>query len=91
MNCFWNSYEDDRFKTISEFKECLIRGGEVEFDWKGKSYSITHYNEKIAISEANKQETEVLCDTADEVLEYMVGEDRLRDVVTQILVESRSF
>ncbi len=91
MNCLWNSYEDDRFKTISEFKECLIRGGEVEFDWKGSSYSITHYNEKIAISEANKQETEVLCDTADEVLEYMVCGDRLRDVVTQILVESRSF
>lgn len=26
-----NSDEENRFKTIGEFKECLIRGGEVEF------------------------------------------------------------
>ena len=32
--------EEDQFKTISEFKWCVDCGGEVEFQWKGKSYSI---------------------------------------------------
>lgn len=63
--------------------------GEVEFEWNGKNYSITH-PDKISISEANKQETEKLCSTADEALEYKVGDDRLRDVITQVTVWSRT-
>ena len=31
----YNSEEDNRFKTISEFKECIIRGGEPVFVWNG--------------------------------------------------------
>ena len=85
MNYGVNSEEDNRFKTISEFKECLIRGGEVEFQWKGNAYSIGGYD-KYAICVSNREETEKLCDTPDEVLEYMVGEDRLRDVITQVTV-----
>ena len=27
-----NSFEDDRFKTISEFQWCVNDGGEVEFE-----------------------------------------------------------
>ncbi len=34
-----NSLEDNRFKSISDFKWCMARGGEVQFDWKGVSYS----------------------------------------------------
>jgi len=30
------------------------------------------------------------CDTADEVLEYMVEDDRLRDVITQVTVWDRT-
>lgn len=81
--------EANRFKTISDFKDCMRWHGEVEFEWNGKNYSITH-PDKISISEANKQETEKLCSTADEALEYKVGDDRLRDVITQVTVWSRT-
>ena len=84
-----NSFEENRFKTISDFKNCMSRNGEVEFEWNEKIYSITH-PDKISISEANKQGTEKLCSTADEVLEYKVGDDRLRDVITQVTVWSRT-
>lgn len=84
-----NSFEENRFKTISDFKDCMRWHGEVEFEWNGKNYSITH-PDKISISEANKQETEKLCSTADEVLEYKVGDDRLRDVITQVTIWSRT-
>lgn len=90
MNYNFNTEEDNRFKTISDFKESLIRGGEAVFSWKGISYAVSSYSEKYAISESYRQETEKLCDTPDEVLEYMVGSDRLRDVITQVTVIDRT-
>lgn len=35
-----NTYNPDnyRFKTISDFKFCMMQGGEVQFDWNGKGY-----------------------------------------------------
>ncbi len=89
MNCYFST-EDDCFKTISDFQECLIRGGEVVFSWNGTTYAVSSYAGKLGISEAYKQETEKLCDTTDEVLEYIVGSDRLRDVITQVTVLDRT-
>ncbi len=85
-----NSAEENRFKTISEFKECLIRGGEIIFSWHAKNYAVSSYTGKISISESYRQETEKLCDTPDEVLDYMVDSDRLRDVITQVTVLDRT-
>lgn len=86
-----NSPEQNRFTTISDFKTCMRRHGEVEFSWNGNLYSITHRgNGQISISAAYREETEKLCNTSDEVLEYMVGSDRLRDVITQVTVLGRT-
>lgn len=96
-----NSKEENRFKTISEFKECLIRGGEIEFTWNERHYTAFGGVQKtssspvqILISEVTMQgreTTEKWCDTPDDALEYMVGSDRLRDVITQVTVLDRSF
>ena len=87
-----NTPEQDRFVSISDFKECMHWGGEVEFIWKGTRYGAVRYGQgnKISVYVANRQETERLYDTADEALEYMVGEDRLRDVITNVEVRFRS-
>ena len=102
-----NSFEDSRFKTISEFKWCVNDGSEVEFEWKGKSYSITHPEGRINISagcyekdgkyynaishtEYTPAEGDLWGDTADDILEYNVGGDRLRDVITQVKVWDRT-
>ena len=101
------TFEDNRFKTISEFKWCVNDGGEVEFEWKGKYYSITHPDGRINIGEGCYEKggkyynvtshTEYIPDdgdlwgdTADDILEYNVGGDKLRDVITQVKVWSRS-
>ena len=67
-------------------------GGEVEFIWKGTRYGAVRYGQgnRISVYVANRQETERFYDTADEALEYMVGEDRLRDVITKVEVRFRS-
>lgn len=85
-----NTMEQNRFITISDFKTCMKWHGEVEFLWDGIVYNITHYNGYIAISHSGRQETEKQCKTSDEVLEYMVGGDRLRDVITQVTVVDRT-
>ncbi len=85
-----NTIEQNRFVTISDFKTCMQYHGETEFMWKGITYSVTHYNGNIAISHSRRQDTEMQRKTADEILEYMVGEDRLRDVITQVAVLYRT-
>ena len=100
------TFEDNRFKTISEFKWCVNDGGEVEFEWKGNQYTICHPDGRINIGagcyekdgkyynmNTNQEytpEDEMWGDTADDILEYNVGGDKLRDVITQVKVWSRS-
>ena len=85
-----NGFEENRFKTISEFKDCIIRNGEMEFNWKGKPYSITHPDGKISICQCCNFSEAVDVDIADELLDYMLGEDKLRDVITQVKVLYRT-
>lgn len=101
-----NSFEDDQFKSISDFKDCVIHGGEVEFKWNGKSYSITHPEGRINIGEGCYEKDgkyynvnshteyspndEMWGDTADEILKYNVSGDRLRDIITQVEVIVRT-
>ena len=68
-------------------------GGEVDFEWKGAEYSVSHtaqFHSKILIGEANNDETDLLADTADEILEYMIDGKRLRDIITQVKVLFRT-
>ena len=82
--------EENRFKTISDFKWSMKRGAEVEFNWGEQKYGISHGAGKIIIYLWNQPETTKQFDTADEVLEYMVGSDRLRDVITRVTVIERT-
>lgn len=96
-----NTPEQNRFTSISDFKWCMRCGGEVQFEWNGVMYCCFGYisrpHDKLAkmlIARSGDIEdslsTEKWCDTADELLEYMVGEDRLRDVITQVKVWDRT-
>lgn len=80
------------FETISEFKRSMNWGAEIEFEWNGIIYGIVRYgtDNKIIIYIANRPDTEKVCETVDDALEYMVGEDRLRDVITQVHVLART-
>ena len=85
-----NSPEENRFKTLSDFKWCMRYHGDVEFICNQKTFSIVHPQNGILITQAYKQETEKLCDNADEVLEYVIDGTRLRDVITEVEVTDRT-
>ena len=92
--------ELNRFKTISNFKWCVNCGGEIEFEWKGKLFGVFPKLRKtpdaptqmmisqIYVDDAGR--TEKWCDDADEVLEYIIDGDRLRDIITKVNVTSRT-
>lgn len=86
---FENSSEENRFKTISDFKECMIRGGEVVFIWNNTRYGIVRSNGKFHVASEGKLD-EKWYDNPDDILEYMVGSDRLREVITQVTVLDRT-
>ena len=87
-----NSLEENRFKTISEFKDCIIYGGEIELEWKGVHFGIVRYgiDDKITAYLWNRDDTAQAFDSADDALEYIVAGDRLRDVITQVTVLNRT-
>lgn len=91
-----------RFKTISEFKYCLSNGAEIVIEWKDIKYGIfyLHEHQRIGdecflIAQSGTREvnlaTELRCHTVDEILEYRVSGDRLRDVITKVSVVERTF
>lgn len=79
-----------RFKTISEFKTSMCYGAEVVIEWKGKEYGIWSENGVIRITCSAFPNESRIFENADAALEYLVGSDRLRDVITQVKVWDRT-
>ena len=81
-----------RFKTISEFKMCMHQGGEVVFEWNGNEYFIwSEINRnRICITSPDDATLKCVFNTSDEALEFMIGRDRLRDIITQVTVIDRT-
>jgi len=89
-----NSFEDNRFQTISDFKWSMICGGEATFEWNSIRYGVYREgvykkNEKYCICLING-ENERRFDSLDDLLNSSIGADRLRDIITQVTVWSRN-
>lgn len=82
-----------RFKTISEFKWSVDHGGEINFEWKGREYHICpnwpNGKVKYCITPLDTFEKTVY-ENAEAMLDYMVGSDRLRDIITEVEVTDRT-
>ena len=77
-----------RFKTISEFKWSMRCGAEVVIEWKDKEFGIWSEGDVIRITSDDVAEQRY--NSADDALEYIVCGDRLRDVITQVIVVDRT-
>ena len=82
--------EADRFESVDDFHRSMTRGGEAVFSWDGVQYGVFRGGDgRYCIARADG-ENEKWCDTPDEVLEYTVGGDRLRDIITRVQVTDRT-
>ena len=89
--------EEYRFKTISEFKWCVLRGAEIGFTWNDRNYHVCSKvppspgaDPMILFYEDYKEDTEQWFQTPDEVLECLVDGTRLREIITQVEVTDRT-
>ena len=82
--------EENRFKTIEEFRFAMKCHSEVEFEWNDKVYGIAHPDGTISVYEYYKPETELVCNTPDEALEYIIDGQKLRDIITKVKVWDRT-
>ncbi len=96
--------DDMRFESIADFKWSLECGGEIVFEWNDNSFGAFKYMRKTPDSpeqfligpsdSTSKQYPEkyedYYADTVDEILEYEIDGDKLRDIVTKITVTWRT-
>ena len=87
-----NTPEQNRFTSISDFKWSMKCGGEIQFRWKGQDYGVVRYglNNKITVYRSHDNASQRAYDSSDDALEYMIGDDRLCDIITQVEVLFRS-
>lgn len=83
---------DNNFYDEQDLMEALKRGCEVEFIYNEKKYSITHLNNgEIIIGEFYNSDSESIYDDVRQVLEYKIGDKKLKDIITKMKVIERSF
>lgn len=81
----------DKFDSIEEFVDNLERGGEVEFIYNKKNYSITRPNGLICFMEVGNEASEVIFNKVNELLEYKIENQKIRDIITCIEPYFRCF
>ena len=81
---------NDNFVDADEFVDCVSRGGEVEFIFDNKKYSITHGESKIYVMEAYNEKSEKIYDNAVAVLSYHIGDKTISDILEDMKITFRS-
>ena len=98
---FQNDFEEYRFLSVDEFIDCIDRGGEVVFQWGQTEYGIGLIASPTCLAADGQPALqycvayadgshEKLYDTPDGVLEYMVGQERLGDIITKAQITYRT-
>lgn len=82
--CKSSQNSNEHFLSINDFLNCVNAGAEIIIEWEKETYSISWYNGKISVAESYKQETEVLYDTVDTILNYKLESNEfLKDIITK--------
>lgn len=79
------------FESVEDFKFSLIHGREIEIYWNDIHYSIFHEKDNLyTFLEADKLETEVGFNSIDELLEFAIQGQPLKDIVTEVEILHRN-
>ena len=69
----------------------ISRGGEVEFEYDGKQYSITHSEEGIHVMQFNNYSTEKVYKVPYEIIAYQINGKSLDTILSELTVTFRCF
>jgi len=79
------------FMNIKELYNNISRGGEIEFTYKNKNYSITHSEEGIHVMEEYNYLTEKIYQHPEEIGNYCIDGEKLVDFFGQVEITFRCF
>ena len=82
---------NDNFESVEEFIDFLNRGGEVEFRFNHRIYSITHGNKNFYFIEQYNLLSEQVFSSIDELLDYKIENHKMYDIITVIEPFFRTF
>ncbi len=85
--------EYPNYNDIDDFKESLIYGREIEIRWKDTDFTIEYEGDslnKFSICEAYKPETENTFKTVDELLDFKIFNESLRNIITKVEIMWRN-
>jgi hypothetical protein len=83
--------DNEKFDSLDEFIDNLSRGGEIEFIYKDKKYSITHPDGKLSFIEQYNEESLRYFNSIQELLDFSIEGDKIKDIVTIIQPFFRCF
>ena len=100
------AFDELKFESLGDLKWHIVHGCEIEFIWDNKYYSITHPEGKICIGEGYylkngkaynllshieyDTEKSLTSNNIDDIMNFSLGENKLREVATQIGIVYRS-
>lgn len=83
--------ENSNFTSVEELIDNVARGGEIEFEYAGKQYSISHSSEGIHIMQFYNYSTEQIYKLSSEIVEYKINDKNLGSIVRDLIVTFRCF
>ena len=82
---------NEGFSSIDEFIDNISRGGEIEFEYENKKYSIVHSPIGIHVAEAYNEDSEKTYIQPSDVIEYRIKGKSLGSIITEIKIDFRCF
>ena len=83
--------DNEKFESLDEFIDNIERGGEVEFIYNNKKYSITHSDKKICyIEQGNALSIRDFVDI-NELLDFTIEGNKFKNIVKEIQPFFRCF
>lgn len=104
MDHTYHKVELTPFESLDDFRWSLECGAEIVFEWNDNSFGAFKYMRKtpdspeqyfVGPSDSTRKQypekyEDYYADTVDEILEYEIDGDKLRDIVTKITVTWRN-
>lgn len=82
---------EESFDSMEELIENISMGGEVEFEYNGKQYSITHIPEGVVVLQAYRYSTQKIYKNAFEIIEYKINGKKISEIIDDIKITFRCF
>jgi hypothetical protein len=83
--------DDDCFESLHEFVDNITRGGEIEFEYKGKKYSITQPEGKLNYIEMGNEMSLTEFKDVFELLDFRISGEAIKDIILEIHPFFRTF